>query len=206
MPQPARRGVRARQWRGITQHAQDAKALMQQPLARVQLGAQALDIGGQERDQGLARAKARVLQAFDQEGAVGRQAQHFQLAQRGDQLVDGRGAERVGRTEHDVLVLGHDAGRITDRVHDHDKIDKIRGTVYEPIAVSTRTEPLKVEASIGVATVKAGDDYTATDLLLARVGRAGVEAADAIAPVPLHPMRLIARRHNQAAEFARPLA
>src|SRR5690606_20277691 len=30
--------------------------------------------------------------------------------------------------------------------------------------------------------------------------------ADAIAPVPLHPFRLVARRFNQAAEIARPLA
>jgi ComF family protein len=30
--------------------------------------------------------------------------------------------------------------------------------------------------------------------------------ADAIAPVPLHPMRLLERRYNQAAEIARPLA
>jgi ComF family protein len=30
--------------------------------------------------------------------------------------------------------------------------------------------------------------------------------ADAVAPVPLHPWRLLARRYNQAAEIARPLA
>jgi ComF family protein len=33
-----------------------------------------------------------------------------------------------------------------------------------------------------------------------------VEAADAVAPIPLHPLRLLARRFNQAAEIARPLA
>lgn len=33
-----------------------------------------------------------------------------------------------------------------------------------------------------------------------------IEAADAIAPVPLHPFRLLRRRYNQAAEIARPLA
>ncbi|KQS55235.1 competence protein ComF [Brevundimonas sp. Leaf363] len=33
-----------------------------------------------------------------------------------------------------------------------------------------------------------------------------IEAADAIAPIPLHPLRLLARRFNQAAEIARPLA
>lgn len=33
-----------------------------------------------------------------------------------------------------------------------------------------------------------------------------LEEADAIAPVPLHPFRLLSRRANQAAEIARPLA
>jgi ComF family protein len=33
-----------------------------------------------------------------------------------------------------------------------------------------------------------------------------IEIADAVAPVPLHPFRLLRRRHNQAAEIARPLA
>jgi ComF family protein len=41
------------------------------------------------------------------------------------------------------------------------------------------------------------------------LGRAGaelLEQADAVAPVPLHRLRLLARRYNQAAEIARPLA
>ena len=41
------------------------------------------------------------------------------------------------------------------------------------------------------------------------IGRAAAELiaeADAIVPTPLHPARLIARRYNQAAEIARPLA
>jgi ComF family protein len=41
------------------------------------------------------------------------------------------------------------------------------------------------------------------------IGRAGAELladADAVAPVPLHPTRLLTRRYNQAAEIARPLA
>jgi len=41
------------------------------------------------------------------------------------------------------------------------------------------------------------------------LGRAAAELlaeADAVAPVPLHPQRLIRRRYNQAAEIARPLA
>lgn len=41
---------------------------------------------------------------------------------------------------------------------------------------------------------------------LSRSARELVEAADAIAPVPLHPARLLHRRYNQAAEIARPLA
>ncbi len=51
-----------------------------------------------------------------------------------------------------------------------------------------------------------------TDLapLFARwLSRAAVDVladADAICPVPLHPRRLLARRYNQAAEIARPLA
>jgi len=41
---------------------------------------------------------------------------------------------------------------------------------------------------------------------LSRAARELLDEADAIAPVPLHPLRLMARRHNQAAEIARPLA
>ncbi len=41
---------------------------------------------------------------------------------------------------------------------------------------------------------------------LSRSARDLVEAADAIAPVPLHPARLLHRRYNQAAEIARPLS
>jgi len=41
---------------------------------------------------------------------------------------------------------------------------------------------------------------------LSRAARELIEEADAIAPVPLHPSRLLSRRYNQAAEIARPLA
>jgi ComF family protein len=41
---------------------------------------------------------------------------------------------------------------------------------------------------------------------LSRAARDLIEDADAVAPVPLHPMRLLSRRFNQAAEIARPLA
>jgi ComF family protein len=43
-------------------------------------------------------------------------------------------------------------------------------------------------------------------LWLCRAARDLTEDADAVVPVPLHPMRLITRRFNQAAEIARPLA
>jgi ComF family protein len=41
---------------------------------------------------------------------------------------------------------------------------------------------------------------------LSRTARDLIEGADAITPVPLHPLRLLRRRYNQAAEIARPLA
>jgi ComF family protein len=43
-------------------------------------------------------------------------------------------------------------------------------------------------------------------LWLARAAAELLADADAVAPVPLHPMRLLGRRYNQAAEIARPLA
>ena len=41
---------------------------------------------------------------------------------------------------------------------------------------------------------------------IARAARELVSEADLIAPIPMHPTRLLARRFNQAAEIARPLA
>lgn len=41
---------------------------------------------------------------------------------------------------------------------------------------------------------------------LSRSAAVLIDQADAIAPVPLHPLRLLRRRYNQAAEIARPLA
>ncbi len=41
---------------------------------------------------------------------------------------------------------------------------------------------------------------------LSRAAGPLIAEADAIAPVPLHPSRLLSRRYNQAAEIARPLA
>ena len=43
-------------------------------------------------------------------------------------------------------------------------------------------------------------------LWLGRSAAELIEEADAIAPVPMHPLRLIRRRYNQAAEIARPIA
>jgi ComF family protein len=43
-------------------------------------------------------------------------------------------------------------------------------------------------------------------LWLGRAAAELIEQADAVAPVPMHPLRLIRRRYNQAAEIARPLA
>ena len=41
---------------------------------------------------------------------------------------------------------------------------------------------------------------------LSRAAAGLIDETDAIAPVPLHPSRLLSRRYNQAAEIARPLA
>jgi ComF family protein len=41
---------------------------------------------------------------------------------------------------------------------------------------------------------------------LSRAAAELLEEAEAVAPVPLHPLRLLKRRYNQAAEVARPLA
>jgi ComF family protein len=43
-------------------------------------------------------------------------------------------------------------------------------------------------------------------LWLSRAACDLIAEADVVAPVPLHPLRLFARRYNQAAEIARPLA
>jgi len=66
------------------------------------------------------------------------------------------------------------------------------------------------EASRGlVLKYKHGDHQAFAPLFAQWISRAAaplIEEADAIAPVPLHPLRLISRRFNQAAEIARPLA
>ena len=56
---------------------------------------------------------------------------------------------------------------------------------------------------------KHADRLDLASLFAGWIGRAGhdlLAEADAVAPVPLHPFRLLKRRYNQAAEIARPLA
>lgn len=66
------------------------------------------------------------------------------------------------------------------------------------------------EASRGlILKFKHGDQQQFAPLFARWLSRAAaplIEEADAIAPVPLHPGRLLMRRFNQAAEIARPLA
>ncbi|MBJ7447174.1 MAG: ComF family protein [Brevundimonas sp.] len=66
------------------------------------------------------------------------------------------------------------------------------------------------EASRGlVLKFKHGDHQPFAPLFARWISRSAaplLERADAVVPVPLHPLRLMSRRFNQAAEIARPLA
>ncbi|WP_441454710.1 MULTISPECIES: ComF family protein [unclassified Brevundimonas] len=66
------------------------------------------------------------------------------------------------------------------------------------------------EASRGlILKFKHGDQQQFAPLFARWIARAGADVtaeADAVVPVPLHRSRLLARRFNQAAEIARPLA
>lgn len=66
------------------------------------------------------------------------------------------------------------------------------------------------EASRGlVLKFKHGDHQPFAPLFARWISRSAaplLEQADALVPVPLHPLRLMSRRFNQAAEIARPLA
>ncbi len=66
------------------------------------------------------------------------------------------------------------------------------------------------EASRGlILKFKHGDQQQLAALFARWLSRAAAELlidTDAIVPVPLHPLRLLGRRFNQAAEIARPLA
>ena len=60
-----------------------------------------------------------------------------------------------------------------------------------------------------ILKLKHGDRLDLAPLFARWLSRAAwplIEDADAIAPVPLHPSRLLSRRYNQAAEIARPLS
>ena len=60
-----------------------------------------------------------------------------------------------------------------------------------------------------ILKLKHADRLDLAPLLARWISRAAQELiaeADAVAPVPLHPGRLLSRRYNQAAEIARPLA
>lgn len=60
-----------------------------------------------------------------------------------------------------------------------------------------------------ILMLKHGDRLDLAPLLARWVSRSArelLETADAIVPVPLHPLRLLRRRYNQAAEIARPLS
>jgi ComF family protein len=61
----------------------------------------------------------------------------------------------------------------------------------------------------GILKLKHADRTDLAPLFARWLSRAAAELiaeADAVAPVPLHPLRLLRRRYNQAAEVARPLA
>lgn len=66
------------------------------------------------------------------------------------------------------------------------------------------------DASRGlILQFKHGDHQPFAPLFARWISRAAaplLNQADAVAPVPLHPIRLLSRRFNQAAEVARPLA
>jgi len=66
------------------------------------------------------------------------------------------------------------------------------------------------EASRGlILKFKHGDHQPYAPMFARWIARAAaplLDEADAVVPVPLHPLRLLSRRFNQAAEIARPLA
>ncbi|ESQ77139.1 ComF family protein [Asticcacaulis sp. AC402] len=76
--------------------------------------------------------------------------------------------------------------------------------------VRTRAACLYSEASKGVILgFKHGDRLDAAPMLTRWLERAATDVlseTDLVVPVPLHPLRLLERRYNQAAELARPLA
>jgi ComF family protein len=89
--------------------------------------------------------------------------------------------------------------------------DRCAACIAHPYAFQrARAACLYDAASRGlILRFKHGDQQQFAPLFARWIGRAAadlVEAADAVVPVPLHPLRLLSRRFNQAAEIARPLA
>ena len=89
--------------------------------------------------------------------------------------------------------------------------DRCAACVAQPYAFArARAACVYDEASRAlILRFKHGDQQQFGPLFARWISRAAadlVDQADAMAPVPLHPSRLLARRFNQAAEIARPLA
>ena len=111
-----------------------------------------------------------------------------------DPACDGCGAP----FEHDQALPGAEAARCA-------------ACLAKPRAFArARAACLYDDASRDLILQFKRDDRTDLSRLFARwLARAAapmIEDCDAVAPVPLHPSRLLSRRYNQAAELARPLA
>lgn len=95
--------------------------------------------------------------------------------------------------------------------HDMGKGARCAGCQARPFAFErARAACLYDETSKDLILRFKHGDRTEYAALFARwIGRAAAEViadADAVVPVPLHPLRLLKRRYNQAAEIARPIA
>lgn len=112
-------------------------------------------------------------------------------------FLDRDGCDMCARPFDGGLHLGAD-GRCS--ACENDPFPFIRG----------RAACLYSEASKGVILgFKHGDRLDARPMLTRWLERAAADVlsdCDLVAPVPLHPCRLLERRYNQAAELARPLA
>lgn len=89
--------------------------------------------------------------------------------------------------------------------------DRCAACTAQPYAFArARAACVYDEASRGlILKFKHGDQQQFAGLFARWLGRSAAELTadcDAVVPVPLHPLRLLTRRFNQAAEIARPLA
>jgi ComF family protein len=89
--------------------------------------------------------------------------------------------------------------------------DRCAACIAAPYAFArARAARVYDEASRGlILKFKHGDQQQFADLFALWLSRAAADllaGADAVVPVPLHPLRLLDRRFNQAAEIARPLS